>query len=248
MKDLVDIHCHILPYVDDGALRAQESEELLEMQYQQGVRTICATPHLRRGMFETPDEKIVLQFERLKERAQAKGLDVALFLSREYHCDSLLLEALRSGTVRPLGNGSHILSEFSYAAPEEDIHYFIKTIQDSGFTPLIAHIERCSSLQETEQVAALIDMGAKIQMNATAILGGEGRKRASWCKKLLKAQLVHVVASDAHDPEERPPQLSECAAHLERKYGPAYAELLMHTNPSDILNPHGGSQHAERDA
>ena len=236
MKDLVDIHCHILPYVDDGALRTQESDELLEAQAEQGVSTICVTPHLRRGMFETPDDKVVLQFERLKERAQAKGLQVTLFLSREYHCDSIFLERLKENSVWPLGNGRYLLSEFSYGAPIEDIHFFIETIKDSGYTPLIAHVERCYNLQTTEQIAELTEMGARLQMNASSILGREGRQRASWCKKLLKAQLIHVVASDAHDQVERPVELAECAAHLERKYGAAYAQALLHQNPLNILN------------
>lgn len=237
MKEITDIHCHILPYVDDGALRVQESDELLKAQYAQGVRTICATPHLRKGMFETPDETIVLQFERLKMRAAEICPDVSLFLSREYHCDRLFRDRLVSHQVMPLGNGSYLLSEFSYRHSEEQIHDYIRLIQDSGFKPLIAHAERYPAICEsTEQVEKLIDMGAMIQMNVSSILGREGRKQASWCKKLLKAHLVHVVASDAHDPEERPVELGLCAEYLERKFGAELAEELLCINPFKILN------------
>ena len=67
MNGIADIHCHIIPYVDDGALRMEEAKELLTMQIEQGVGTICCTQHLRHHMFETPDETIKEQFARLKE-------------------------------------------------------------------------------------------------------------------------------------------------------------------------------------
>ena len=83
MIRIADIHCHILPYVDDGAEQKEESMALLESQYQQGVRVICVTPHLRKGMFETPDEVVIEQFERLLQRARAFEGKIHLYLSRE---------------------------------------------------------------------------------------------------------------------------------------------------------------------
>ena len=104
----------------------------------------------------------------------------------------------------------------------------------------MAHAERYQVLWQSPDLAEeLIELGARIQMNVSSILGREGRRQASYCKKLLKRHLVHVVASDSHDTELRPPELAACAAHLERKYGAAYAQELMHTNPINILYPEG---------
>lgn len=242
MRQFADIHCHILPYVDDGALRAQESDELADMQAKQGVRIVCCTPHLRHHMFETPDDEIKRRFQQLLERqaaAEAAGMSrspIRFFLSREYHCDSLLLKKLEAGEILPLGNSKTILAEFSYRHSESQIREFIKIIQSYGFRPLIAHAERYPALEKPAQAAALIDMGALIQMNASSVTGSEGRKQAAWCKKLLKENLVHVIASDAHDPSDRPPELDSCANLLERKIGIGTAEKLMWTNPIQILN------------
>ena len=244
MTTIADIHCHILPYVDDGALRTQESDELIEMQAEQGVSVICCTPHLRHHMFETPDDEIRRRFEQLKERQ--KDSPLRFYLSREYHCDSLLLKKLEAGEVLPLGEGRTILSEFSWRHTESQIRDFVKTILSYGYTPLIAHAERYPALEKPAQVAALIDMGALIQMNASSVTGAEGRRQAAWCKKLLKEDLVHVIASDAHDPSDRPPELSQCAAILERKFGSDRAEKLLWTNPIHILKPaNGGTEHAQ---
>ncbi len=255
MRQIADLHCHILPYVDDGALRTQESDELVRMQRQQGANVICCTPHLRKHMFETPDDEIRRRFAQLLERQSKPSEDpedafaapLRFFLSREYHCDALLLEKLEKGEILPLGEGNYILAEFSYRHSESQIHEYIRTILSYGFAPLIAHLERYPAIEKPAQAAALIDMGALIQVNASSLCGSEGRRQAVWCKKLIKAGLVHVVASDAHDPAERPPELFDSAAFLERKFGSETAEALLWTNPLHILNldpAYGGPEHA----
>ena len=238
MKNIADIHCHIIPYVDDGATLASQSEALVDQQYRAGVRTICCTPHLRRGMFETPDEVIKDRFEQLKERTRQAAYpeEIRLFLSREYHADRLLLERLEKDSVLPLGSSNNLLLEFSNAHPLEDIHWFIKTVQDAGFRPLVAHAERYRVLWDSTELAEeLTALGARLQMNCSSLLGREGRKQAAYCKKLLKKQLVSVVASDAHDTEDRPCELSLAADHLTRKYGEGYAAKLLSEYPLEIL-------------
>ena len=240
MKSLADIHCHIIPYVDDGAQTASVSEELVEMLYSQGVRTICCTPHQRRGMFETPDDVIKEQFAKLKERAEAAGYPekISFFLSREYHADRLLLKALEQGTVIPYAGSNNILLEFSNSHPLSDIHWFIKAVQDAGFRPLIAHVERYQLFWgDLAAVEELIDLGARLQSNCSSVLGREGHRQQAWCKKLLKNRLIHVVASDGHDPEDRPPELDAAAAYITRKFGEEYAGRLLCENPLNILDP-----------
>ena len=243
MRTFADIHCHIVPYVDDGALRAQESDELIRMQARQGAKVICCTPHLRRHMFETPDDEIRRRFKEFLSRNEES--DIRFYLSREYHCDALLLQKLEKGEILPLGEGETILAEFSYRHSEREIRDYIRTILSYGYTPLIAHVERYPALEKPAQVGALIDMGALIQMNASSVTGSEGRRQAAWCKKLLKAGVVHVIASDAHDPESRPPELDACADIIDRKIGEGTAEDLMWTGPLQILKPsNGGRGHA----
>ena len=188
MKSPADIHCHIIPYVDDGAQTASVSEELVDMLYSQGVRTVCCTPHLRRGMFETLDDAIREQFEKLKTRAQAAGYsDISFFLSREYHADRLLLNALEQGSIIPYGAGKSILLEFSNSHPISDIHWFLKTVQDAGFRPLIAHIERYMCFwDDLDAVKELISLGARLQANCSSVLGREGRRQQVWTKKLQR--------------------------------------------------------------
>ena len=236
MIRIADIHCHILPYVDDGAEQKEESMALLESQFQQGVRVICVTPHLRRGMFETPDEVVLEQFERMQERARAFEGKMHLYLSREYYCDSSFVQRVEAGNVIPMGNGEYLLTEFSTRYSKEEAYEFIKLIRKAGYRPLIAHVERFPELKDLKCVERMIHLGAKIQVNAGSLLGREGILQALWTRRLIKNHLVHVVASDAHDTETRPPELGKVAKYLKNFVGEAETKNLLYENPLTILN------------
>lgn len=235
MKEIADIHCHLLPYVDDGAMDLEEAMELLREEHRQGVYTVCLTPHLRTKMFETPDEKIQQQFERLNEMQRREGLNLRMHLSREYFCDKMLFKRIRNGKILPLGN-NHILLEFSTVLPFSEMKKRVEECISLGYHPLIAHIERCYAVREDKQRAEqLIQLGAKLQVNAGSILGKEGLRKKWLTHWLLKQGLVYAVASDAHDMEYRVPLLEQCHAYLTKKYNSEFADTVLRKNPLDLL-------------
>ena len=237
MMYFTDIHCHILPYVDDGAMVFDITKELLEEMFRQGTRNICCTPHLRRGMFETPDEEIIRQFKRVRTYAEERyGGQLHLFLSREYHFDQLFREKLTKGEILPLGNTRNLLVEFSHRHAFEEVEEAVQYVQRFRFTPVLAHVERyANAVCSVEGVRRLIQLGARIQVNASAVIGRGGYSESSTCKKLLREELVHVVASDAHDPEDRPPELEKAFAHINKKHGALASKALLDKNPIQYL-------------
>ena len=237
MMRMADIHCHLLPYVDDGAQDLEESMELLKQQYRQGVRLICFTPHLRKGMFETPDEDVIRRFAVIHEKAADifKGR-LKMCLSREYFCDSEFMRRVEEDEVIPLGNGNYLLTEFSHRYAKRQCYEYVQNVIRHGYRPLIAHAERFEALQNTNSIQRLIKMGAKIQVNAGSLLGKEGIRQMLWTRKLLKENLIHIVASDAHDTESRPPELGKVATYLEKKLGQEKAEQLLWKNQLKILH------------
>ena len=228
---MIDLHCHLLPYVDDGAHDLDEAIELLTLEAEQGVTELCLTPHLRRGMFETPDEKIRTQYERLVPIAAEKGL--RLRLSREYHCDELLFEKLRDGTVIPMGK-KVILTEFSARHSAEDMLKAVETIRSYGWIPMIAHAERYPAVTEA-LIRRLRGADALIQINADAVLGYDGRGIRRFVWGLLNAGLADVVASDAHSTTDRPPHLRRCELLIRKKLGGEQAKKLLLTDPGTII-------------
>ena len=228
---MIDLHCHLLPYVDDGANDLDEARKLLTMEAEQGVREVNITPHLRQGMFETPDEVIQRQFERLCRQGEANNL--TLHVSREYHIDGVFWEKLKEGSILPIGKNT-ILAEFSSQHSAEQILVGVERILEHGYTSLIAHVERYPAAT-VDVIGQLRFIGALIQVNVDSVLGYDGRAVKRFSHSLLKSGLVDVIASDAHSTDFRPPRLRECQVYLARKFSAELAEKLLQENPKKII-------------
>ena len=234
---MTDIHCHILPCVDDGAETTDEALELLRSEIEQGVDTVCLTPHLRKKMFISSDETIKKAFEKLKAAAAAAELPVELYLSREYHYDSGLLEKLESGELLPMGQERVLLVEFANLTTYREMLEAVRFVQSCGYKPLIAHVERYAAVQKSpDSIGALIKQGALIQINADSVIGRCGLVMKFTCRYLLKHDMVNVVASDAHDTQMRAVRMKDCEAYISKHYGSEKAEQLLNTAPLSILN------------
>ena len=235
--NLADIHCHILPYVDDGAQDYDEALELLRMEAKQHVRHICLTPHLREGMFDSPNEKILRIGKELAKMGKEEEIPIRLHLSREYYFDKQTKELIKQKRVIPMGQGvKTLLIEFSYDAHFSEIVDACRYVKAYGMRPLIAHVERYHTIQnDPSHAKELAKLGALLQNNAEAILGNEDRSRKKLCEYLLSERLTSVIASDAHDVQYRIPELEKCAKYLSRKSGEDYTHALMYVNPINIL-------------
>ena len=234
--NIVDIHCHILPYVDDGASTLEEAMDLLWMEADQGVTEICLTPHLRHKMFDSSDEKIAEKFAQLSAAAREQRLPIRLHLSREYYYDDHFRKKLSEGQLLPMG-GDILLTEFSYSSDFQALRNAAMEELNAGFTPLFAHVERYRAFEEDPNCGkALMEMGVLMQVNADGVMGRNGRKTKLLCERLIKSGCIHVVASDTHDSINRVPGLKKCADYLEKKIGRASTHRLMYENPLAILN------------
>ncbi len=237
MDGLTDFHCHILPYVDDGAENLEEALAMLKLQTEQGVTTIIATPHCRSGMFETPQDQIHRQYERLCREAEKMNPAPMLLFGREYYCNDFFMSLLRRRDIQPLGNSKYVLMEFSSRYEYGQIEQYLRAAVEYGYHPVIAHAERYPCLQQApEKIRDLIGLGAWVQVNAGSVLGEEGWKQKRLCKKWMRADCVHLVASDSHHAGNyRRPNLGRAAQMIQKKLGEAYTQKLFFANPGVIL-------------
>lgn len=234
-----DIHCHILPGVDDGAVNMDVARDMLRQEYEDGVRTIYATPHYRTGMFEPPKEKVLEQYELVKEEAArigGSGRGIQILLGCEFHANMDMVSMLESGTGSAMGDSRCILTEFS----EEHDYDFIRkrcyALQSHGYQPIIAHAERYPVLcKNLEFAASLVEMGIYIQINAKSILGKNGFSTKRFCRKAMEWDLVHFIGSDAHDMMQRKPVMGQCAEYLEKKMGRTYMQKILIENPRKFI-------------
>lgn len=238
---MIDIHAHVIFDVDDGPADIEESLALIGESYQQGVRTIVATSHRRKGMFETPEAKIGTNFSQLKELAQATYADLELLYGGELYYSHDLLLKLEQGQVPTMNNSRFALIEFSMATPWTDIYTGLSNIIRLGIRPVVAHIERYQALAyQADRVQQLIDMGCYTQINSshvlkTKIFGDANRLFKKRARYFLDRDLVHCIASDMHNLDARPPYMAQARQRITSLYGTKRAHQLFEDNARQLL-------------
>ena len=236
VNNLVDVHCHMLPGIDDGAQNEEEAFALIDMAHDDGTRTIIFTPHYREPYKKNKTEYLKEVFNNFKVKLNERYPDMQFYLGCEVHYDSEVPELLSKKEVMSYNGTHYALIEFRYRSTKSQILAAISEVVRYGYTPIIAHVERYAVVVEDEYlIDDILDLGALIQMNADSIMGKQGFKIKHFCHKMLKDEIVDFVASDAHDVKNRPPYLSECYTRVAKKYGEDYAERIFKTNALAVL-------------
>lgn len=236
MNNIVDVHCHLIPGVDDGAKTYEMALAIIKKEYDEGVRSIILTPHFRRKMFEPDKELVYENYKKLKTMVKSQIPDMKLYLGSEFHASMGMVDRLNQNPQLCMAGTDFVLVEFSEADEVDYIIERIRTVRMAGYKPIIAHVERYSKLMKRfDMIEELVNMGIWIQVNADSILGKEGWKTKRLCRKLMKANLIHLVGSDAHNLTERASNLGECTEYVQKKEGKDYAEALFVNNPMKII-------------
>ena len=236
MEELIDIHSHLLAGVDDGAKNCEESLKILQISYKEGIRHIILTPHFHVSRKSASYAHIEMAIEELKREMVKNHIDISLYHGSELYYSHELISSLENKVASTLNGTNYILVEFN---PLEEYSY----IKDAFFTlvcndylPILAHAERYECLfQKKERIADLKRSGIRLQLNAAAILGNDGREYKKRTKYILEKEFADFIASDTHDSEKRKPCLRECADLIEKKYGREYWDLLFSENPRKLI-------------
>ena len=196
---MIDIHTHVIPYVDDGSPNLETSIAMIKHEISIGVDTIYCTPHHIYSRYETTVEVIKERFNFLKEEVERLNLPVTLYLGQEicYSHREDIISMLKAGKLLTLNNTNRVLLEFSFTREPEDVLDVIYNFSINGYEVIIAHIERYEWMTY-DKVVALRNEGALIQVNSNSYLGMTTWKEKRFVKKLLKNGLVDYVASDTH--------------------------------------------------
>jgi protein-tyrosine phosphatase len=235
---MIDLHCHILPGLDDGAKTLDEALEMVRIAESEGIKTIVATPHLFRGNFATRDFVSIEEKRReLSEALKENNISVEVLAGAEVHISHNLIDEIRKSRGNLVLNGSsYMFVEF----PSEHIYSGVKNLffdlMSEGIIPIIAHPERNSVfIQNPGILYDLISMGALAQANSGSFSGLYGDKSAEFVLRLLEWNLIHFVASDGHSPHSIPPRLSEAVKKAEALVGKERASALVNDNPRAVL-------------
>ena len=230
---MFDIHTHILPEIDDGAKSWDMALEMCRMAQADGIQHIVATPHAN----ERYPYNREAHEARLAELRQRFGPGLEFSLGCDFHMSYENLQDLQLHPRRySIGGDRYMLVEFSNFSIPQPVEDAMLRMDELGLTPVITHPERNPILQESlARVLGWADQGCVVQITANALTGGFGDRSQQAALLLLKHQAVHVISSDAHDTQRRPPVLSTARAAVAGLFGEDVAQALLHDNPAAIV-------------
>lgn len=232
---MIDIHCHILPGLDDGARDMEEAVAMGRVAEADGIRTIVATPHCRNGVYGNSEETILPVLRQLEEHLKTAGVAIELKSGADIHIHPETIFFLRKNPRLLLGRRYFLLELPAQSIPPFT-RDFIFEAGLAGFIPIITHPERNTVLQgRLQDLEEWVRAGVLVQITAMSLTGAFGSKVEECALQMVRMGMVHLVASDAHSPRRRPPQLSKAKKILEEKFGPGRARILLEENPQKIL-------------
>jgi protein-tyrosine phosphatase len=231
---MVDIHCHILPALDDGAVEESVAREMAAMAAADGVTHIVATPHSNYRYKFDPEVN-----RRKRDELQAFiGNTPRLLLGCDFHLSYENLEDVRHQPKRySINEGPYLLVEFADISIPPNMDQVFFDLQGHKLTPIITHPERNPILSEKpEQIKKWIEGGCLVQVTAGSFLGRFGKRaeRSAW--QLLRHDMVHFIASDAHNTTSRPPLLSEARRAIAAERGEPVGLALADVNPRAAID------------
>lgn len=235
---LIDIHMHILPGLDDGAEEWEDALAMARMSVKSGVGIVLATSHSRERGRESFVylARYVKTLNRLRRILARHQIPLQIGAGMEIMADGHTAERLDAGEVLPLNKTRYVLVEFETDSPVRFIYRELDRLLDRGYVPVVAHPERYHCITRSVEDAAIwTEMGALLQINKGSILGGFGKEIQTNADQLLRMGIVYALASDAHRPYVRTPDIRELIEVLHTDYGENAVKMLLHDNPAAIL-------------
>lgn len=234
---MIDLHCHLLPGIDDGAKDLDMSLAMARIAVADGITTTACTPHILPGVYKNTGTTITAAIVRLREALAAAGIQLRLVAGADVHVAPDLVTRLRNGQVLTINSSRYLLLEPPHHVlpPRMEDHIF--GLQAAGYVPIITHPERLSWIESHyEFVRRLVYGGNLMQLTAGSLLGRFGRRPAYWAERMLDDGLCHLLATDAHNTQLRAPSMSAAREFVARKLGDEEATNLVLTRPQAILD------------
>ncbi|OSM05016.1 tyrosine-protein phosphatase [Magnetofaba australis] len=240
MSDVIDLHCHILPGLDDGARSMDQALNMARMAQADGVTHIVATPHIQPGVFDNDAPRIRHSLSVMQRHLQERGIALQMSAAAEIRLTPSVLPALKKETL-PLLNGlsgqaRYVLLEFSHKGLVAGDLYWTELIVRAGFIPVLAHPERIRTFRDDpELLEPFMNLGCLTQLTAGSITGAFGARVAETADFILESGWAHVIASDGHGFNQRQPVLRDGVQMAAKVVGQACAEAMVSAAPRAIL-------------
>lgn len=236
-KEIMDVHCHLLPNVDDGPSSWEESLEMARIAYRDGIRVAVTTPHWIQGTRWEPDPVTIKnKVEELNLKLRERKISLTVLPGMEIGISENLPELLSAGRILRLGESNYILIEIPFISLPYGIEAIIFSLKAMGVSPILAHPERNREIQKSpSRVLELVNAGAFVQVTAGSICGYFGENARRCVFELANQGVLHAVASDAHDTDGRAPIITDSLRVLEGIIGKEKVKMLVSNANGYIL-------------
>ncbi|WP_400243867.1 tyrosine-protein phosphatase [Niallia sp. JL1B1071] len=232
---MIDIHCHILPGVDDGAATIEDSLEMARAAVKEGITTIIATPHHKNNQFSNPKSTILTKVNDLNTVLKQENIPLTILPGQEVRIYGEVLEDYYKEEILTLNHTKYLFIEFPSSSVPRYAERLLYEIQTEGIIPIIVHPERNKELQEKPDLLyQFVKNGALTQVTASSVAGYFGKNVKKFSEQLIESNLTHFLASDAHNVHNRSFKVMEAFDTIEDNFGVDYiylfkenAELLL---------------------
>ena len=233
---MIDLHCHRLPSIDDGASDLQISLQMARMFVADGVRVVACTPHILPGLYHNTGPGIRAAVAQLKTALTQEGIELTLVSGSDAHIAGDFISGLKTGRVLSLADSRYVLVEPPHHVAPPRLEQFFFDVQAAGYVPVLTHPERLTWInQHYAAIERLARAGVWMQITAGSLTGAFGKNARYWGERMLDEGIVHILATDAHDVSRRPPNLKRGFEHAAKRIGESEALHLVTTRPRGVL-------------
>lgn len=233
---MIDLHCHILPGIDDGPTSLDVSLAMARCAVDDGIAFIACTPHIYPGLYENTRPGIEQAVEDFRRELAQAGIPLQLGVGADTHLVPGLLEGIRGGRVPTICGTRYLLLEPPHHVAPPRFTEEVFTLMAAGIVPVITHPERLSWIESHyDRICEAQHQGAWMQLTSGSLTGRFGRRPKYWAERMLDEGRVHLLATDSHHIDKRPPLLAEGREAAARRLGAEEARRLVHDRPQAIL-------------
>ena len=234
---MFDLHCHILPGLDDGAASPEVAMEMAAAAARSGVTHIFATPHCntRNEQKNFRSLSLIDAYKDLQRALDRFQIPVRILSGAEVLARGHFREHLEAGEFMTLNGSRYLLVEFYFDETPNYMEETLELVEAQGLVPVVAHPERYYCIQETPALAEeWAHLGRPLQLNKGSLLGELGEGAYLTSARLLRRNVISVIASDAHHYRYRNPHMGSLLEALELRFPEADPRLLLRENPKRI--------------
>lgn len=233
---MIDLHCHLLPGIDDGAADLAVSLDMAKAFVADGVTTVACTPHIMPGVYPNTGPGIREAVGALQRQLDDRGIALRLVTGADVHIVPDFVQGLRDGRLLSLADTRYVLVEPPHHVAPVHLDDLFFQLLLAGYIPILTHPERLGWIKSHyAAVVKLAQAGVWIQITAGSLTGAFGQSAQYWAERMLDEGCVHILATDAHDTRRRPPQLGKGRDVAAKRVGADEAAHLVFTRPKGVL-------------